>query len=61
MAKSKLFVDIGNTMSVNVQVITKVVRNLKREYVMVTRDNEKYVIKTETALFLIRLGIPYYE
>ena len=61
MAKAKTFVDIGNTMSVNVQVITKIVRNKKREYLMITRDNERFVIKTETALFLIRMGIPYYE
>ena len=51
------FIEISNTMWINVREIVKLVRDKNNRYVLLLKSNEKYIIPTEKALSLQRLGI----
>lgn len=51
------FIEISHTMWINVKEILKLVRDRNNRYVLLLKSGEKYVIPTEKALSLQRLGI----
>lgn len=51
------FIEISNTMWINISLINKLVRNKNNKYILLLKSGEKYVLTTEKALSLIKMGI----
>ena len=52
---AQCFIEIGNSMYINVNQIKKIVRNKNGEYFLLLKNSERYAIPTEKALSIKRI------
>lgn len=55
--KTNTFIELANTMYINVMLIDKLVRDKNNNYVLLLKNKERFIIPSDKAFSLIRLGI----